>query len=295
MDGTTCAKTHPAEGYRKLDMLSCAHIEILRNMTKKIQDARIARNNVGIKQHLKEYDEALNQYTPVLMTQANIYWERQHFKKVEEILRQSAEWSAEDPVWRLNLAHTFFVQDMWKEAMRYYEPLVKKHDDDLHSLKAITVANLCVCYIMSSRNEDGEELMRRVENEEDTVERYKDKYHLCIINLVIGTLYCSKGNFHFGLSRIIKALEPYDKRLSVDTWFYTKRCLLAYLEQISKRMIYMHDDSYDEVMGFLDEVETHGKDIRTVIGTVDEHEAYKSTISYEARRLKLFFIQMKDC
>jgi len=24
-------------------------------------------------------------------------------------------------------------------------------------------------------------------------------YHLCIINLVIGTLYCSKGNYDFGL------------------------------------------------------------------------------------------------
>ena len=37
-------------------------------------------------------------------------------------------------------------------------------------------------------------------------------YHLCIINLVIGTLYCTKGNFEFGISRIIKSLEPYVPR-----------------------------------------------------------------------------------
>ena len=26
-------------------------------------------------------------------------------------------------------------------------------------------------------------------------------FHLCIINLVIGTLYCAKGNFEFGIGR----------------------------------------------------------------------------------------------
>ncbi len=42
--------------------------------------------------------------------------------------------------------------------------------------------------------------------------------HLCIINMVIGTLYCAKGNYEFGISRIIKSLEP-AKTLSSDTWY----------------------------------------------------------------------------
>lgn len=46
----------------------------------------------------------------------------------------------------------------------------------------------------------------------------KHSFHLCIVNLVIGTLYCAKGNFEFGISRIIKSLEPYDKKLGTDTW-----------------------------------------------------------------------------
>ena len=37
--------------------------------------------------------------------------------------------------------------------------------------------------------------------------------HLCIVNLVIGTLYCSKANFEFGISRIMKSLEPYNKKV----------------------------------------------------------------------------------
>ncbi len=46
----------------------------------------------------------------------------------------------------------------------------------------------------------------------------KQCFHLCIVNLVIGTLYCAKGNFEFGISRIIKSLEPYNKKLETDTW-----------------------------------------------------------------------------
>lgn len=34
----------------------------------------------------------------------------------------------------------------------------------------------------------------------------------------------------FGISRVIKSLEPYDKRLGWETWAYTKRCFLALIE-----------------------------------------------------------------
>ena len=54
------------------------------------------------------------------------------------------------------------------------------------------------------------------------------------MNLVIGTLYCAKGNFEFGVTRVIKSLEPYDRKLSTDTWHYAKRCLLALAETLAK-------------------------------------------------------------
>ena len=40
-------------------------------------------------------------------------------------------------------------------------------------------------------------------------------YHLCIVNLVIGTLYCAKGNYEFGIGRIMKSLEPYQRKVCV--------------------------------------------------------------------------------
>ena len=45
------------------------------------------------------------------------------------------------------------------------------------------------------QNEEAEELMRHVEREEESSavnDPDKLSLHLCIINLVIGTLYCSK-------------------------------------------------------------------------------------------------------
>ena len=93
------------------------------------------------------------------------------------------------------------------------------------NVPAIVLANLCVSYIMTSQNEAAEELMRKIEKEEERL-AFPDQrsvHHLCIVNLVIGTLYCAKGNFEFGIARIVKSLEPYDKKLGADTWYVPKQ------------------------------------------------------------------------
>ena len=55
----------------------------------------------------------------------------------------------------------------FKEVIRFYEPIVRAHIDDLLSVTAIVLANLCVSYIMTSQNEEAEALMRKVEQEEE--------------------------------------------------------------------------------------------------------------------------------
>eukprot|EP00955_Chlamydomonas_euryale_P001955 21837-Chlamydomonas_euryale.AAC.1 len=57
------------------------------------------------------------------------------------------------------------------EAIRFYEPIVKKHMDNLLEAPAIVLANLCVSYIMTSLNEEAEELMRAVEKEEELAQQ----------------------------------------------------------------------------------------------------------------------------
>ena len=73
---------------------------------------------------------------------------------------------------------------------------------------------------VANRNEEAEDIMERVEKQEAVSTRRKNNddgnvadksfpsemHHSCIVNLVIGTLYCKKGNFEFGISRICKSL-----------------------------------------------------------------------------------------
>lgn len=138
--------------------------------------------------------------------------------------------------------------------------------------------------------------MKCVEKEEDRVgieEPNKQVFHLCIVNLVIGTLYCSKGNYNFGVSRIVKSLEPFQKKLGTDTWFYAKRCLLSLIETLSKHMLVLPDQSYNEILNFLDAVEIHGKNVKTVIDPLEESNE-KKTAAYEAKLIKRIVLKLRE-
>ncbi len=169
-------------------------------------------------------------------------------------------------------------------------------------MTAIVLANLCVGYIMTSQNEAAEELMRRIERAEDmqgNTNPAKRFYHLCIVNLVIGTLYCSKGNYEFGISRIIKAMEPFNKKLGTDTWFYAKRCFVSFYEALSKHMIVIKDSLFKECLEFFDQCELHGREIPVMITPMKPSENSsssndKNSVSYEARLLKGLFIRLSD-
>uniref|UniRef100_T1JQG1 Tetratricopeptide repeat protein 30 n=1 Tax=Tetranychus urticae TaxID=32264 RepID=T1JQG1_TETUR len=58
-------------------------------------------------------------------------------------------------------------ENKFKEATGFYEPLVKKKYDNILNVSAIVLANLCVSYIMTGQNENAEELMRKIEKEEE--------------------------------------------------------------------------------------------------------------------------------
>ena len=303
LDASIMVQTSPEEAYRKYDDLTNKHIDQLRKLTKAIQDARISRDNEAIKQSLKLYDEALERYIPVLMAMARVYWDKENYPMVERLFRQSAEFCSEHEVWKLNVAHVFFMQESkFKEAIRYYDPSVKRKSEDILDVPAIVLANLCVSYIMTSQNEEAEELMRKIEKEEERLAYTEPErlcYHLCIVNLVIGTLYCAKGNFEFGISRIIKSLEPYDKKLGPDTWYYSKRCFLALAENMAKHMLMLKDTSVHEIISFLEACDSHGTNITTVITPAVDPDGKRPAVathnvSYEARQLKKIFLKLRD-
>lgn len=305
LDASIMVPTAPEEAYRKFDELSAKHIDQLRKLTKQIQDARINRDNELVKNCLKKYDDELEKYIPVLMAQARIYWDRENYPMVEKLFFQSSEFCSEHEVWKLNVAHVFFMQETkFKDAIRYYDPIVKRLMETVLDVTAIVLANLCVSYIMTSQNEEAEELMRKIEKEEERqnfTDPDKQCFHLCIVNLVIGTLYCAKGNFEFGISRIIKSLDPYDKKLHMDTWYYAKRCFLALAENLAKHMLILKDSSMNEVIEFLEKAELHGKNISTIMGPQIDigngdtpPDPATHNVAYEARQLKSIFLKLYD-
>jgi tetratricopeptide repeat protein 30 len=97
-------------------------------------------------------------------------------------------------------------------------------------------------------------------------------------------------------------LDPYDKKLHTDTWYYAKRCFLALAENLSKHLLVLKDASTEEILEFLDKAEAAGKTIPAVIGPqVDLSEATGTTddslprtVAYEARQLKALFLKLHN-
>ncbi|KAF5297102.1 hypothetical protein FQA39_LY02682 [Lamprigera yunnana] len=299
LDAIITQQTSPPEAYQKLDELANRHTELLRKLTKQVQEQRTNGDTDLVKKTVLDYEECLERYIPILMAQAKIYWELENYAQVEKIFRKSVEFCNDNDIWRLNVAHVLFMQEnKFKEATGFYEPIVKKNYNDILKVNAVVLANLCVSYIMTSQNEEGEELMRKVEKEEDQIsfeEPDKKYFHSCIINLVIGTLYCSKGNYEFGISRIMKSLEPFNKKLGTDTWYYTKRCFLSLIENLSKHMIVLRDSIILECIAFLESCETYGKTVTAVAYPPFSEEVQidgKQMIAYEARQLKALLLKL---
>lgn len=65
------------------------------------------------------------------MAQAKIYWNRENYQMVEKIFHKSLEVWCEDDTLRLNIAHVLFMQNKYKKAISFYEPIVKKHYDNV--------------------------------------------------------------------------------------------------------------------------------------------------------------------
>lgn len=302
LDAMLTCQTAPEEAFRKFDDMNGKLTEQLRKLAKQVQDFRLARDDQALKKGVQEYDLMLERYIPVLMAQAKIYWSRENYNMVEKIFRKSVEICNEHDTWKLNVAHVLFMQEnKYKEAIGFYEPIVKKHYDNILNVSAVVLANLCVSYIMTSQNEEAEELMRKIEKEEEQISYDapdKKVFHLCIVNLVIGTLYCAKGNYDFGISRVIKSLEPYNKKLGTDTWFYAKRCILSLLENMAKHMILLRDSVVQDCLLFLEHCEMYGMDEPAVIQPPLQEERGvsaslgRNSVTYEARLLKALFYRV---
>lgn len=150
---------------------------------------------------------------------------------------------------------------------------------------------------MTSQNEQAEELMRRVERAEERKNSSENQcLHLCIINLVIGTLYCAKGNYEFGLSRIAHALMVVEgeasTRLCADTWLHVKRCILGLLSGLAKQTIVLPSLAIQDTLNFLHACEVYGLTTPSVIK--DDESEDVQTVGIEARKLRYLLMKIME-
>lgn len=151
LDAIITQQTSPPEAYKKLDDLANRHTDMLRRLTKQVQESRANNDSDLVKRALAGYEDCYDKFIPVLMAQAKIYWDLENYAQVrrlprhlcgsrsnypstrfvlfqvEKIFRKSVEFCNENDTWRLNVAHVLFMQgDKYKEAAQFYEPIVKK-------------------------------------------------------------------------------------------------------------------------------------------------------------------------
>eukprot|EP00826_Nyctotherus_ovalis_P012245 TRINITY_DN13219_c0_g3_i7.p1 TRINITY_DN13219_c0_g3~~TRINITY_DN13219_c0_g3_i7.p1 ORF type:complete len:565 (-),score=208.82 TRINITY_DN13219_c0_g3_i7:62-1756(-) len=147
----------------------------------------------------------------VVSNKARIYWEAKNFAKTEEVFASLKDYCKDNEIFNMNMGHSLFMQKKKHErAAEYYEEIVERHKDNLNEVDIFVLANLSLCYIYMDENEKAEKLLATIKKHEGEAIMKNPKtvlFHHCSVNLVIGTLYCSKSNFEFGLDLIIKNLS----------------------------------------------------------------------------------------
>ena len=68
---------------------------------------------------------------------------------------------------------------------------------------------------------------------------------------------------------------------------------MSLIETLAKHMLVLADSSYNEILNFLDAVEIHGKNVKTVIDPLEEGNE-KKTAAYEAKMIKRIVLKLKD-
>jgi tetratricopeptide repeat protein 30 len=98
------------EAYRKLEELCKAKADILRRLMRQGEDARRTQDEHMQSQISIELEATVTELVPVLMCQAKIFWDLGNYQLVELLLMKYMDFCVDNRTWKLNLAHTYFMQ-----------------------------------------------------------------------------------------------------------------------------------------------------------------------------------------
>lgn len=158
-------------------------------------------------------------------------FESERFSDLEDLFARCSGVLACFPEWNVNCGHAFFAQGKYTEAVSNYQAALEKSrrsNKTILSVPPVALANLCVALLETDQNGIAEGLI----NEILSIEGRSDSghFHSSIVNLLVGYLYCTKGNIGFGMLRVLEAVED-DINITPKTWVIFKKTCLGVLNQ----------------------------------------------------------------
>lgn len=168
LDAIITIQTSREEADQKLGKLATRLTTKLRALTSKIQESRASSDDDAVKKTLRDYEEELENFLPVAMARAWLFWLDDDFATAEREFRSSgsycfliifplfinilrltlisnvsAEFCSESSLWRLHAAHVLFMRgDKYKEAAAFYEPIVRQNYGDILSVSAAVLGKI---------------------------------------------------------------------------------------------------------------------------------------------------------
>ncbi|GFH60393.1 hypothetical protein CTEN210_16869 [Chaetoceros tenuissimus] len=261
LDTFIMSKSSPEGAFSKFQALLKRLSPNMRSLVNAIEEIAEMGETQDLEFYEIELERELDTFIPVLMAMTKILWDREEFSKAESLLLRYSDICATLNMFNLNLGHCCFAQESKKlqKSIEYYKTYIESESPDgtLLDISPIVLANLTVAYILSDQNEDAENIIKRIDDEESS-SKVKDKkddtHHSCIINLVLASLYCEKGNYEFGIERLCKSLHPFQTKLGADTWYYAKRLLLSLLKKVAFFQEYLTKSLTQNIYDLLDEI-----------------------------------------
>jgi tetratricopeptide repeat protein 30 len=152
LDAVLMFSASKEEAYRKFNKLCKAKADILRRLTREGEDARRTQDEQQQAQLCLELEATVCELIPILMYQAKVFWDLGNYQLVELLLMKYTDFCMDNRTWKLNLAHTYFMQlAKIQEAIQLYEQPVFG-EQDLLEIEAILIANLCIAYVLTDQN-----------------------------------------------------------------------------------------------------------------------------------------------
>ena len=215
-----------------------------------------------------------------------VLWNSKDYKTMRKLLSSATDAVPVENA-NINLAHCAFMEENYSEAIKLYGSIFADSADILRLPESV-VANLAVSLILESRNDEAEILMRKLDDEERIIFEGNSKaqcFHLTTVEMAIGTLYCARGNFEFGISRVLKSMFPLERRLGLKTWTIAIRALMGLAAASVKGYTIVRDSIWQEAHDFIDAVMLSKKQ------SVESEIA--AIISKQARTIKLLFLKLR--